>query len=374
MNRSPLAIFLSGPVSSLIPMDLSDMPLEDDIYRGEIPATVPIAESVAAASSISSSSGTFVTGRLGALAAVVDHAITRWARTRRRSSSTSTSSQSSSSTSSQSSIYTPSRPRQSRRRQRRSSSANVRSINSERQVAARLRARQKIRRVDREFTLYIPPSLNPKIALNQQSEHLDRPQQSISQTTSLPITLDRLEAALKKASRAKKVKGKQRQQSLGAPPLSLHHDYMFDVPTRPASFGDLSALRSPVQGKQKESFQGTLTPSEPTPGGSHEFNRALKAWWLDVASPTWDDLQTIGKVGTFIASVSHTDPIHSSCIFIPLHLRIFSSKIRVKKWSSLRSLAIILSHSELYRVQRSPSRLISEIPAMPIFVRMTTVL
>ncbi|KAJ8595918.1 hypothetical protein M405DRAFT_782479 [Rhizopogon salebrosus TDB-379] len=71
---------------------------------------------------------------------------------------------------------------------------------------------------------------------------------------------------------------------------------MFDVPTRPASFGDLSALRSSVQGKQKESFQGTLTPSEPTPGGSHEFNRALKAWWLDVASPTWDDLQTIGKL------------------------------------------------------------------------------
>lgn len=352
------------------------MPLEDDIYRGEIPAPVPIAESVAAASSISSSSGTFVAGRLGALAAVVDHAITRWARTRRRSSSTSTStsSQSSSSTSLQSSIYTPSRPRQSRRRQRRSSSANIRSLNSERQVAARLRARQKIRRVDRGFTLYIPPSLNPKIPVNQLSEHLDRPQQSISQTTSLPITLDCLEAALKKASRAKKVKGKQRQQSLGAPPLSLHHDYMSDVPTRPASFGDLSALRSSVQGKQKEYFQGTLTPSEPTPGGSHEFNRAPKAWWLDVASPTWDDLQTIGKVGTFIASVSHTDPINSSCIFIPLHLRIFSSKIRVKKWSSLRSLVIILFHSELYRVQRSPSRFISEIPAMPILIRMTTVL
>jgi len=28
----------------------------------------------------------------------------------------------------------------------------------------------------------------------------------------------------------------------------------------------------------------------------HEFNRAPKAWWLDVASPTWDDLQTIGKL------------------------------------------------------------------------------
>ncbi|OAX44249.1 hypothetical protein K503DRAFT_679232 [Rhizopogon vinicolor AM-OR11-026] len=271
------------------------MPLVDDIYRGEAPP-VQIAESVAAASSTSSSSGTFITGRLGALAAVVDNAITRWARTRRRGSSASASSQSSSSTSLRSSIYTPSRPLQSRWRQRRTNSANTRSINSERQVAARLRVRQKIRRVDRGFTLYIPPSLNPEFTATQLSE--DRLQKSISQTTSLPIALNRLEAALKKASRAaKKVKGKQRQHNLGTPPLSLYHDYMsHEVPTRPASFGDLSTLQSSVPGKQKEYSQGTRSLSESTPGGSHDFNRAPKAWWLDVASPTWDDLQTIGKL------------------------------------------------------------------------------
>ncbi|KAG2154797.1 hypothetical protein DEU56DRAFT_725484 [Suillus clintonianus] len=262
------------------------MPLEDDIYRGKVvhPTPLPIiAESVAPASSISSSSGTFITGRLGALAAVVEHAITRWAR--RRSSSASVSSSSSSSTSSHSSIYTPSRPPQSRRRQRRASSANMRSTHSEREVAARLRVRQEIRRIDRGFTLYLPPNLNPEITVARLSEPLDRPYQSVSQTTSLPIALNCLEVALKKASRAKKGKGKQRQFSLGTPPLSLHHDYMSDgVLSRPASFGDVSAaLRSSVQGKQ-------------TPGGLPETNRAPKAWWLDVASPTWDDLQTIGKL------------------------------------------------------------------------------
>jgi len=272
------------------------MSLENDIYRGDsevpAPASVPIqvAESVAAASSTSSSSGTFIAGRLGTLAAVVEHAITRWARSRRRGSSASVSSQSSGSTSLRSSNYTHSRPRLSRWRQRRTSSANIRSIHSEREVAARLRVRQKIRRVDRGFTLYIPPNLNVTAA------QLPSP----SQTTSLPIILDRLEAALKKASRSKKFKEKRPQHSLGAPPLSLHHDHMSGstIPPRPVSFGDISVLQSSISGKDTLYSQGIHTQSEPTPGASHEFNRAPKAWWLDVASPTWDDLQTIGKVGT----------------------------------------------------------------------------
>lgn len=274
------------------------MPSEDDIYRGKLPPALPvIAESVASASSTLSSSGSFITGRLGALAAVLENAITRWARGRSSSASASSSS-SSSSTSLHSSIYTPSRPRHSRRRKRRTSSANMRSIHSEREVAARLRIRREIKRVDRGFTLYLPPSLNPEITTTRLSESLDRPQQSVSHTTSLPTALNCLEAALKKASRAKKGKGKQRHVSLGTPSLSLHHDYMFDdVLSRPASFGDLSAALPPsVHGRQKEFSSGNRTPNESAPGGSPEFNRAPKAWWLDVASPTWDDLQTIGKL------------------------------------------------------------------------------
>jgi magnesium transporter len=129
------------------------------------------------------------------------------------------------------------------------------------------------------------------------SASLDRPQPAVCQTTSLSVVLNCLEAALKKASRAKKGRGKQRQFNLDTLPLSLHHDYMSDgVLIRPASFGDLSSALSSVQGKQKEFSSGNRTPNEPAPGGSPEFNRAPKAWWLDVASPTWDDLQTIGKL------------------------------------------------------------------------------
>lgn len=270
---------------------------EDDIYRGKVPSALPIiAESVAPASSASSLSGSFITGRLGALAAVLENAITRWAR--RRSSSASASSSSSSSASFHSSIYTPSRPRYSRRRKRRTSSANMRSTHSEREIAARLRVRQKIRRVDRGFTLYLPPNLYPEITTTRLPESLGRPQQPVSQTASLPVVLNYLEAALKKASRAKKGRGKQRQFDLSTPPLSLHHDYMSDgVLSQSASFGDLSStLMSSIQGKQKEWSSGNRTPNESASGGSPEFNRAPKAWWLDVASPTWDDLQTIGKL------------------------------------------------------------------------------
>lgn len=297
-NTYPLNTIPSNPVPSLGAQNpIRDMPSEDDIYRGKVPTALPaIAESVAPASSTSSSSGSFITGRLGALATVLENAITRWAR--RRSSSASASSSSSSSASFHSSTYAPSRPRHSRQRKRR---PTMRSTHSEREVAARLRVRREIRRVDRGFTLYLPPSLNPEITTTRLSESLDRPHQSVSHTTSLPVALNCLEAALKKASRAKKGKGKQRQFSLGTPPLSLYHDYMSDdVPCRPASFGDLSAALPPsVQGKQKEFSPGNRTSNESVPGGSHEFNRAPKAWWLDVASPTWDDLQTIGKVGAF---------------------------------------------------------------------------
>lgn len=270
------------------------MPSEDDIYRGKVPPAIPIiAESVASASSTSSFSGSLITGRLGALAAVLENAITRWARRRNSSASVSSSSSSSSSTSSHS-IYTPSRLRHSRRRKRRTSSANMRSTHSEREVAARLRVRQEIRRVDRGFTLYLPPSLNLEIT-TRLSETSDRSQRSVSQTTSLPVTLNCLEAVLKKASKAKKIKGKQRQFSLSIPPVSAHHDYMSNgVLSRPASFDDFSsALLSSVQTKHKKFSSGNCTL---TPGGSPELDRAPKAWWLDVASPTWDDLQTIGKL------------------------------------------------------------------------------
>ena len=345
--------------------------MEDDIYRGQLevpPAPVSIAESVAAPSA-ASSSGSLIAGRLGALAAVVEHAITRWARSRRLASSSASVLSQSSTTSSASSIYAPSRPRLTGRRQRRSSSANARSIHSEREVAARLRARKKIQRVDRGFTLYIPPNSNPEVAATTQIlDTFGRTEQS------LHVILDRLEAALKKTSR-RKVKGKRRQHSLGLPPFSLHNDFISaSMPPRPASFTDLSTLRSSIQGKQRKCSQGTSAHSKSTLGDTHVFNRAPKAWWLDVASPTWDDLQNIGKVRTPKVQVYCADFMNSFCTFILLHLRIFSSKIRARRWSRLRSLVIILFHSVLYRMQSSPRQSISKIPMIPMLIRLTTML
>ena len=57
-----------------------------------------------------------------------------------------------------------------------------------------------------------------------------------------------------------------------------------------------------------------------------EAQRVPKAWWLDVSSPTWEDMCAIGKVGILLVLILHMHDadtcIHSYCIYIPLLSRI----------------------------------------------------
>ncbi|KAH7925205.1 hypothetical protein BV22DRAFT_1195365 [Leucogyrophana mollusca] len=292
--------------------DLSDITSEPDaieedgdIYRGEAPVLPrsPSPESIVSASSSSSSSsssGSFITGgRIGALAAVVEHAITRWAR--RNSSASSSSSNSTRSTSSlRSSVFTLSRPRQARRRRRRSSSANLHSAASERDIAARLRARQESRQIPREFTLYLPPSLCPDSA-QLSALPSTQPNEYISHSSSLPLILSELETALRKPSRARRNREKSRQQTTSSSGSAQHQDSLLPeslrAPSRPASFTDLDGFRAARKGKQKEiPHPIPEVPKMSIFGATHEVRRAPKAWWLDVASPSWDDMRSIGKL------------------------------------------------------------------------------
>ncbi|KAH7916403.1 hypothetical protein BJ138DRAFT_1139654, partial [Hygrophoropsis aurantiaca] len=277
---------------------------DDDIYRGEAPVpprpSSP-SESIASTSS-SSSSGSFITGgRIGALAAVVEHAISRWARRSSSPSSSSSTTSSRSTSSLRSSIFTLSRSRRGRRRKRRSSSANLHSTASERDIAARLRARQESRQIPREFTLYLPPALSPDSA-QLSSLSSTQPKEYISLSSSLPLILSQLETALKKPSKTRRNREKSRQQSTQTT-STQHQDYMlpdsFKAPSRPASFTDLAAFRTSRKGKQRETPQppnSQIPPKISIFGAAHEARRAPKAWWLDVASPTWDDMRSIGQL------------------------------------------------------------------------------
>ncbi|KAH7883545.1 hypothetical protein F5I97DRAFT_1813481 [Phlebopus sp. FC_14] len=277
----------------------SDAPGErtgDDIYRGvRAPAAVPV-DVQSVSSSSSSSSGSFLTG-IGALAAVVEHAISRWARRNTFDSSSSSSTSSVSSYSRRSSILNYPRSRSGRHRGQRSSSVNVQSLTSERDIAARIRARQQARQVLREFTLYLPQELGFD-GFQSSTFHPSHPAHHVCKAFSLPHVLAELENFLKRSSRLRKTKEKARKLS-PIPSDLLYQDFLLPdtikAPSRPASFTDLTALRPSRKGKRDE-FVGTRTPPSILPGAPSYQRRAPKAWWLDVASPTWDDVRAIGKL------------------------------------------------------------------------------
>jgi magnesium transporter len=293
----------AGLVTEAYPLDLlfQNSQIEDEpevgaIYRGgplfrpQVRSSSPHSlRSASTSSSSSSSSSSFFAGRLGAIAAVVELAISRWARGRTSSSSDSSSS------SSQSSITTQSRSRVSRRRRRRSGSSHLHSIQSERDIRARIKAREESRQISREFTLYIPPGLvsaqppphgNEEAALS-----------GVSRTTSLPSVLAKLEAALRRSTKARRAYDRSRNPKLLSVPLHdpmAHHHYMLPDSI---SWPDVTTSRKGRKGKERDN--GAVTePVTMAPSPSETAGAIVnhKAWWLDVARPTWADMSAIGKV------------------------------------------------------------------------------
>ncbi|GLB36116.1 putative corA-like Mg2+ transporter protein [Lyophyllum shimeji] len=228
----------------------------DDIYRGPPIGSSIRAPSISTVDSSSSSSSSFLAGgrgRLGAIAAVVELAISRWARGNASDTS-------SSSSSSRSSIVTLSRSQRARVRRRRSA-ATIHSLQSERDIAAhisRLKAREESRQIPRQFTLYLPPYLSPHAKAAQR----DATRPRVTSTASLSLLLPQLDAALKKATRVRRNQDRQRIPKSHAKRRMEHHDYMLSD----------TAVSSP-----------TPPPAKP------------RAWYLDVASPSWEDMRTLGK-------------------------------------------------------------------------------
>lgn len=292
-TRVPLAKSLQGS-------DEEDCKEDSDIFRGEPPPRPASPASVSSSSSSSSSSRSG--GRFTTIAAVVEQAISRWARHNDNSSDSSDSS------SSRSSVVTLSRPRKVARRSRRPSLHTIHNQQSERDLAAKFRARQESRHIPREFILYQPPpgssrASSKKFSANEEGNVPSS--QRVVQTSSLSLILEQLDSALKKSKKDRRSRSHSRpmspERSTQGPSMtkdatSQHLDYMTDpmlAPSRPASFTDLAGLPS-KKGKERE---GTLRFAVSKPKAELPTSlRAPKAWWLDISSPTWEDMRAIGKV------------------------------------------------------------------------------
>ena len=288
------------------PLPLSDIPTvfpldpdavggeeDDDIYRGlpndrSPPVVITISppprpESSTSGSSSSSSSGYSVSGRLGALAAVVEQAITRWARRNSSSSSLATS------TTSASSVQTKSTRK---RRRRYSADHNARS---ERDILARLRARQETRRIPRGFSLYVPQQLRPSVTpsnfiLQHDEQGYDErgyDEQGVLKTHLLPVVLDGVQRALRSSERMRHP-GRVFQKD-NIPTIRV------DSLSPPMAHGHRRRA-----GKDKERHTNKSPrrhiPRPVSDGVVGSEKGSWPSWWLDVSSPTYTDMKALGKV------------------------------------------------------------------------------
>ncbi|KAI0778255.1 hypothetical protein BD413DRAFT_704623 [Trametes elegans] len=276
-----------------------------DIYRGERPPSPrsPSPSSSSRTSSSSSSSSSVFGGRLGAISAGVEHAISRWARAWTSSSSLS------SSTSSSASVITLTKSQAARRRRRRPRSlATIHNARSEREVAARIRAREDLRNIPRGFVLYTPTPVHASgksEGAPTRGRRRQVPHEPVFRTTSLPEVTSRLNGVLRERARARRPRTEPVSPAPSRPLSPLHHAYMMgedsDV-ARPSSGLPMSGSpRKEGKGKQRapmphsvQSFPGVSTTKSQLSGSP--TSRMPKAWWLDVSSPTWEDMCAIGKL------------------------------------------------------------------------------
>lgn len=268
-------LFLLIMTAAQVSFGATDSPeANHDVYRGDRQHNIsrPADAHSIHPSFSSSSSGSSPVSGIGALATVVEHAISRWAHRYLPASLPSGSSVSLHTQ--RSSAYTPSRRHDWRHKGR---PVSLNATISECNMSSRIGAGQESRRVPREFTLYLPSELTRD---NSAFPVYDA-QQAVFRGASLSHVLSRLENARKNAARPRK--GKKIYRPAGCPVV---------VPSgrsqglnRALSLTDVTAIR---QSKGKQRAISVLTPVQ--------SGKASKAWWLDVANPNWDDLRTIGKL------------------------------------------------------------------------------
>ena len=296
-----------------------------DIYRGDRPSTPQSQESGSATSlksisATSSGSSRLPGGRLGAIATRLERAITRWARSNWADSSSSMTS-GGTSDSSRSSFRTTNK---SSRRRRPPSIADIRHREeSERAVAARIRAREIGRVVPREFNLYIPPR-------SSQNAGPIEEEQQVVRTFSLDVMLPHLNPLLRNSGKHPRPRHRSRIPRTKLDHHHHHHhhhqrhrdphpaeDQSSDTPHTDALCGQSLSVE-----KGKNKMPSTMAPPDPLQTVS-TFRRdpvpgkPREAWWLDVANPTWGDMKTLGRVNNSLRRLlcGQANSRNSCCIF-----------------------------------------------------------
>ncbi|CAG7851537.1 SubName: Full=Related to MNR2-Manganese resistance protein {ECO:0000313/EMBL:CCA67453.1} [Serendipita indica DSM 11827] len=279
---------------------------EDDIYRGPDPRsphlTSPNTQHAGqTASSISSSSSSSSSSSgigFNIIPSVIERSITRWARgrglRRRGSISSSSSSSSNSDTTSTNSSNTSHRQKRKKRRRHSPSSiySHATSLTTRRQMRAASRA------LPREFMLFLPSHLSSG---QPKTGQLEEKKNGIEvRTTSLNPGHHVLQQDVSGGSTPRadvvplpgQTSERKRKKDNG-----LH--VAFDIPSD--HLGDVTPKGGPGarkgRGRPREvarqfflqepkgGIPADLTPSSFQP-----------SWWLEVASPTWDDMRALGKL------------------------------------------------------------------------------
>jgi magnesium transporter len=267
-------------------------------------------------SSSSSSSGGLPFSNL---VQTIERAIGRWAR-RGRTDGNSSSSSSNSSSSSSSTSSASSRSPTRRRGRKRSSSIQSHTTS----LMTRRQLRQASRIVPREFVLFLPlehgmTSRPPSSTLGGVA-HLNEGDR-ILHTTSLKLVLGQLGTALKRNAKTQRPprpafttasqNGTLRHTRVSLPSTSGKRSTTANDVPRVAFDVGLSAARSPrdrrhaidhkkAKGKQWEAPRQIFWQEQMHTAAG--VNGSQRAWWLDVASPTWDDMRSLGKVSRPVAN------------------------------------------------------------------------
>ena len=282
---------------------------DHDIYRGVQypPSRASGPESVNSQNpsftASSNSSFRLAGGRLGAIATRLERAITRWARTNWADSSSSLNSDTSSE-SSRSSFRTSNKSTTRRRRHRPSLADIQQRAQSERTVAARLRAREARRTIPREFNLYSPST-------NDVSEVHGPPEetQQAVRTFSLDLMLPHLESLLRRHGKSRRARhrGRATATELDYPHQSHpHRSHQGHTPKHEA--GKVSRTDVPDGANRSEKGKDKMPSAAPPPPNAPEHlsvplrdpgaGKPPPAWWLDVSNPSWEDMRALGRVST----------------------------------------------------------------------------
>jgi len=181
----------------------------------------------------------------------------------------------------------------------------------------RRQLREASRIVTREFVLFLPPEYSTtsrplSSALGGVTHSNERDQ--VLRTPSLKLVLAQLGTALKRNAKTQRpprpTSTAPRNGTINHTPVSLpstrgkRSAIPNDVP-RVAFDVDPSATRPPrdrgpaighrkAKGKQSEAPRQIFWQEQPHVAAGASGSQ--RAWWLDVASPTWDDMRSLGKV------------------------------------------------------------------------------